>query len=915
VTSEEFMPVNEPVLDLDGTSSEGLDLAETPDRSGTLFEGQPAPAPGTTPPQARSPRTAHDTQEYMPVDEPVLDLGATSSEGLDLQEAPRARGTMFEGGPAVDAREMEFGQEAEQAGQGFSDEKMPSGIFDTSEVALATEPVQGGRMPTGVLETTPWEPAPNGGPGLQPTPYEEPPAGPGEPGLQPTGWEPPPGDPRSGPPGIQSTPWEQAPSTSPPGDPGLQPTPYEEPPQTPAPPVDRFQGSGAREVDLSGADVGEAPPQAPDTGQAPTPYAPLEVQGGDVDLELAVDPVRTPEGAGTVFDGAVPDVAASAPAPEPVPGLDLTQQGVDPSLISSDQLPPPSGTYPGLEEGQVRVTAVADVFKQIDKAVKALNLYEGQESQESPRHLVQNAYNRLVEVMNSFGAIDLAVTPYEFLMDERSVYTTDEERRGITYRLFRDGVRELSLLPSLTREEFEDLLHILRAVQHHGGEEDTVTLLWGRSFAGVRYQAVDFFLEGMIVSESESFQAHIEKLMEVPGQPLHRSNQPSQVARQVMSQVTQPLVQQAQQQRAGGAAALLALDDGARLAAVAVDDEVLTTDLWRRGMHILVRMMDHGKASAIAGILVRIIQQLMMERRWKMLGASTQALADVMRGKQLSSEAANSLQAALRHLCEGNRLLSFQGMLAGCTLFEYHQLAALLQILPREADSQLLALCTRMPAGEVQDQLIQLLKQRGVDMTAFLAQRLQSNNLMHVLAAIADLRKLGTKPAVQAIRKTTTHPNPRVRLEALRALAEFLDVSFAPQLISALGVGHRDLRDLALTLLERLQPDRDLAPHLVHCARQDSFDDWGAEHRSRLLKLLIRWGGKECNEFAIKSVTALNPLRRKRIETLRMEMIRALGETGGKRATKLLKACLEYRPSKGVRSAIELALRQAEQLS
>ena len=862
------MPVNEPVLDLEGTSSEGLDLAETPDRSGTLFEGQAAPVPDTASTPTPGPRTP-DSQEYMPVDEPVLDLGSVSSEGLDLQEAPRATGTLFDGGPAVDAREMEFGQEAGEAR--LSDEKVPSGIFDTSEVALATEPIQSSQMPTGVLDATPWEPSP---------------------GLQPTPWEPPPGEAGGGP--------------------GLQPTPYEEPPPAPGP--RRVQGSGARELDLLGAEGASAPPDL--AAQPPDPYAPLEPQvDGDLDLELAMDPVRTADAAGTVFEGAVPDLGASAAAREPGAGLDLTQKGPIDSVSGEHRPPPESGTYPGLEEGQVRVTAATNVFKQIDKAIKALNLYEGQESQESTRHLVDYAYTRLVEVMRSFGSIDLSVTPYEFLMEGAPVYTTQEDRRGITYRLFRDGVRELSLLPNLTQEEFQELLHILRAVQHSGGEEDTVTQLWERSFNGVRYEAVDFFLEGMIVSENESFQAHIEKLMQVPARPLHPSNQPSQVAQQVMSQVTQPLVQQAQQQRAQGAAALASLDDGAKLAAVSVEDHELTSDLWRRGMHILVRLMSQGQAVAIAGILVRIIEQLMMERRWQMLGASAKALADLLRdGSRTGAEVGNSLRTALRHLCEGNRLLALQDVLSTCALSEYNQLSELLRILPQEANDQLLALCMRMPAGEVQDQMIELLKRRGVDLTAFLAQRLQCNNLMHVLAAIADLRKLGTRQAVLAIRKSTTHPNPRVRLEALRAMAEFVDASFAPQLISSLGVGHRDLRDLALTMLERLQPDRELALHLVQCARQESFDDWGAEHRSRLLKLLVRWGGNESNEFIIKSVTALNPLRRKRIETLRMEVIRALGETGGKRSTQLLRACLDYRPSKAVRSAIELALRQAEQL-
>jgi len=796
----------------------------------------------------------------MPVDEPMLDLGGTSADGLDLDDPGRLPGTVYPGA-AVDARELEFGAEP---GPQPREDRIPSGVFETTEVDLAVDRVVADPLPSGVFETTPWEPAPAGAMPRLST--------------------------------METTPWE------------------------PAPTAPEMVATGARELELAGP--GPTAPEPlprgpreldfgdPDPPQSAVPRAAPPDLSGAPDLELAMDPVRPADSSGTVFDGSVPDLAGPT-LPAGQHRLDLTPTGpVDASLISGEYASSGiSSEFPAPAEGRARHTAVVELFRLIDKAVKMLNLYEG--SGESCERQIAAAYSHLVEVLRAFGNLLLTVTPYEFLMEGEPVYTTDEERRGITYRLFRDGVRELEILPHLGQEEFNDLLAILRATRAQGGEEDTVTQLWERNFAGLHYRAVDFFLEGMIIGESEQFQHMIEELVQEPSRPLHQSTEPVEVARQVMSQLTRELLGQAQQQRAASVAALKDHDPADW--STGRDKESQTIDLWHRTMHVLVRMMEMGRGAETSRVLVQVIGEMMVEGRWNMFGASCSALAQVIRqGKLRSPEAMEGLRAALVHLCSGNRLLSLNNMLVSCTLPQFHQVAELLRILPREADPQLATLVSNAPPGEVQEQLVALLKERGVDLTDFLGQRLSSANLMHVLAAVEDLRKLGTPRAVTTLRKVLVHPSPRVRLEALRALTEYLDPSMGPQLVSALTQGHRDLRDLSLTLLERLQPDRQLVSHMVQLARQEDFEEWGPDHRTRLLKLLVRSGGKDCDEFIIKSVTALNPLRRKRVETLRMEMIRALGESGGRRSLQLLRACLEYRPSKSVRSAIELALRQAE---
>ena len=99
---------------------------------------------------------------------------------------------------------------------------------------------------------------------------------------------------------------------------------------------------------------------------------------------------------------------------------------------------------------------------------------------------------------------------------------------------------------------------------------------------------------------------------------------------------------------------------------------------------------------------------------------------------------------------------------------------------------------------------------------------------------------------------------------------------------------------------------------LIQVSKSEAYEGWNAVHRDHLLALIVRWGGPESNEFVIRGITASNPLRRKKIDALRDELIGALRRLGGGRSRKLLQACLDSRPSKAVRQALTEALQEVE---
>jgi hypothetical protein len=105
-------------------------------------------------------------------------------------------------------------------------------------------------------------------------------------------------------------------------------------------------------------------------------------------------------------------------------------------------------------------------------------------------------YRATVEAAVAYGPMALEVRPFEMLRGDEVVYVERDRDRSLAFRLFRDGVRRLTLQPGVPWAELLRLLEIL-SIRYTGVrqyEDDTVTLLWKAGFTGVEIVAVEGFV-------------------------------------------------------------------------------------------------------------------------------------------------------------------------------------------------------------------------------------------------------------------------------------------------------------------------------------------------------------------------------------------------------------------------------------
>ena len=133
-----------------------------------------------------------------------------------------------------------------------------------------------------------------------------------------------------------------------------------------------------------------------------------------------------------------------------------------------------------------RFGRVVEVFSSMDKLLKGMVLYEGKGS--LVERLTIEVMNRITQVLEE-EALTVKVTPVGLLYNKKPLSEDGKPPRYL-FRMFCDGVRELTFLPGLEKDELRRLVDVM-ASDPRSTDDDLVTLLWRQELKKVRYYAVD----------------------------------------------------------------------------------------------------------------------------------------------------------------------------------------------------------------------------------------------------------------------------------------------------------------------------------------------------------------------------------------------------------------------------------------
>ena len=166
----------------------------------------------------------------------------------------------------------------------------------------------------------------------------------------------------------------------------------------------------------------------------------------------------------------------------------------DPALPPAGE-PPEEATFGGTPAGRAANAAL----RCFSKAARAFTLYEAQN--EAVRRFLEEYQATMRDFLAAHGALDLEVRSFELALRGEVVHTEKDREKSLAYRLFRDGIRRLTIEPGASWEEQLKLLEILsvRFIGVRQQEEDVVTLLTRAAFRSIAFESTS----GLVSSEKD----------------------------------------------------------------------------------------------------------------------------------------------------------------------------------------------------------------------------------------------------------------------------------------------------------------------------------------------------------------------------------------------------------------------------
>jgi hypothetical protein len=138
--------------------------------------------------------------------------------------------------------------------------------------------------------------------------------------------------------------------------------------------------------------------------------------------------------------------------------------------------------------------ATNNALRALSRAARSFLLYEPRN--QAIRNFLAEYRENMGATLAAHGVMELDIRPFEMTRAGEIVYIERDRERSLAFRLFRDGVRRITIQPEVAWEELLRLLEIL-SIRYTGirqSEDDIVTLLWKAGFKSIGIAAVEGFV-------------------------------------------------------------------------------------------------------------------------------------------------------------------------------------------------------------------------------------------------------------------------------------------------------------------------------------------------------------------------------------------------------------------------------------
>ena len=560
-----------------------------------------------------------------------------------------------------------------------------------------------------------------------------------------------------------------------------------------------------------------------------------------------------------------------------------------------------------LAEADQKALSLAKIaFGALEKAIKSMNLYSGKG--EFVTKNMEDTTREFAALLRERDHVNVRVTPFEFTFLGQPVYQARQGGAGFSYKMFSDGVRDLTFAQGLTREEIVAFIDIVRADYRQAGMvgQDTVTRLWEQDFQHVEYHAIDLFAEAGVFDSDAARQREMEQRVRAQlastAQRLARPN--ATRSRFGMTREESDSVGESSDMDQALAdfphiVLRLAAAERADIDAVRAEVQGGRRGLVQAFMGLLFVMLsrrDIGLAlSQAQGYLDAVADGFLERQDWEGLLQFVQHVTALSRQEGWTSGERGALVSRLMdRLAAPEQVEAIAGELEKAGTDDVPQILALLGTLPPATVPVVARVFLRLAECKAKLELLKFLLERGADLTDYFAEKLKGGSPATMIAAVRYLRDIASPKAVQCLKDATAHHSLTVRREVFLALRRFLDADVRRLVQKALQDGPPEMRGIAVDFLLEAGDQEGMAGVVAWCESRD-FRQQGREGQKGVLARLAASGRPEVWAFFARVLAMRSLLPRKAVVESQKAVIDAIAASPNPEARRLLQARLDAR--------------------
>ena len=586
----------------------------------------------------------------------------------------------------------------------------------------------------------------------------------------------------------------------------------------------------------------------------------------------------------------------------------------------------PSALHPFMKEGtDPELVSVKQLLKLLDKAAKSARTYGA--ANPVAHRFFQQFHDDLTKHLTTYSQLTLLVQRSDLYCKDQVVYQPDRDATGesIAFKMYADGIRELSFYQGITSENLSFFLEALwgsadSAASGEDDDEDIVTRLWGKNLSTITIVTAEEIVRSSGFG-TDIFQLQDAGFMNTTPSSLRelldreRASQASETAvsdgktSAQGSNTNQPTTRRLQPNVVGYE---VSQDELAALAKEIQDESSRDGSMYIIDMltAILASETSHPLLTKLFDVWGGAVEALVRAGQWTVLESVLTMLQDTSAVRpDLSPDHARQLTGVLDGLGRPEHIKLIESYLNKSQKPQTEGLLTLLLMIKKENVPSLCSLLANVDSPAYQSIVVEALfhvaKDNADPIVRGLADRRPAyvRNLLTLIGRWADPR-LG-----DAVEKTLRHSDAQVRKEALRLLAILRPSGNASKWVSLLSDIDETVRLTAMKLLGTGHYTTSFSHWSSFVTGEDFHDRSPAEKRA-IFQAMRHTAADESVPYWQTLLTEWSWTNRKKKE----ELAFLAAESLGRLATPAAIAALELGQKKGsaaVKQACGIALSAA----